>query len=107
VILLRATLIVVGVVFLFGLLLAAGGGIWVDRPWEFPRHSARYLAYDYFLVRHRWLTAAAMLIYGVVVAVVFRRELFQSLKPEFGREFWLRLLLCSVIIVSLVLWTTS
>ena len=106
-ILFRATLMIIGLVLLVGLFLIGGGGSWVDKPWEFPSQSARYQAYDYFLVRHRWLTATALLIYGVVVAVVFRREIFQSLKLDFGREFWLRLFLCSVIVVSLVLWTTS
>lgn len=105
--LLRATLMVVGLVLCVGLFVIAGGPWWIPDPWEFPSQSTRYLAYDYFLVRHRWLTATGILVYGTMVAVVFRREVFQSPKPEFGKEFWLRLLFYSVIVVSLVLWTTS
>lgn len=107
-ILLRATLIVVGLVLFVGLFVIAGGPRWlIGDPWEFPSQSTRYLAYDYFLVRHRWLTATAILTYGTLVAVVFRREVFQSFKLEFGRAFWFRILFYSVIVVSLVLWTTS
>jgi hypothetical protein len=102
---LRIALIAVGVVLLFGLVFI-GGNAWVKDPWDLPPQSGRYLAYDYFLVEHRWLTAAAMLIYGVLVAVVFKRQVLHSFKFEFGLAFWLRLLLCSVILVSVVLWST-
>ena len=102
---LRTTLIIVGVVLFFGLVFIVGNE-WLPDPWELPPDSARHLAYEYFLVKHRWVTAAAILIYGFLVAVVFKRELPQAL-IELGWEFWIRLLLCSVLLVLALLWAPS
>ena len=103
--LLRTTLIILGVVIASALVFI-GANSWVADPWDLPPDSARYLAYDYLLVKHRWVTAAFIVLYGVLLAASFKREFVQSLKIEGGREFWIRLLLCSVILLSLgLLWS--
>ena len=99
---LRATLITVGMVLFFGLLFIVGNR-WLPHPWQLPPDSARHQAYDYFLVQHRWVTAAALLIYGLLVAAVFKRELPQALM-NLGWEFWIRVLLGSVFLVLALLW---
>jgi hypothetical protein len=55
------------------------------------------------LVKHRWVTAAALLIYGLLVAAVFKRELPQAL-IDLGWEFWIRILLCSMFLALALLW---
>jgi hypothetical protein len=99
---LRATLITVGGMLLFGLLFIVGNQ-WLPDPWQLPPDSARHRAYEYFLVKHRWVTAAAILTYGFLVAVVFKRELPQALM-NFGWAFWIRVVLCSVFLALAVLW---
>ena len=99
---LRPTLITVGVALFFGLLFIIGNR-WLPDPWQLPPDSARHRAYEYFLVKHRWLTAAAILIYGLLVAAVFRRELPQAL-IDLGWEFWIRVVLGSVFLALALLW---
>jgi hypothetical protein len=104
--LLRTALVTVGVVLAFGLMFV-GGNRWVGKPWELPPDSARYLAYDYLLVKHRWVTAAVIVVYGILLAATFRQEFARSFKIEGGKEFWIRLLLCSLILGLLALfWST-
>ncbi len=99
---LRATLITVGVVLFVGVLFIIGNR-WLPHPWQLPPDSARHVAYDYFLVQHRWVTAAALLIYGLLVAAVFKRELPQA-AMNLGWEFWIRVVLCSVLLALALLW---
>jgi hypothetical protein len=99
---LRPTLITVGVVLVFGLLFIIGNR-WLPDPWQLPPDSARHQAYEYFLVKHRWVTAAALLIYGLLVAAVFKRELPEAL-IDLGWEFWIRVVLSSVFLALALLW---
>src|SRR5687767_3728131 len=99
---LRATLITVGVVLFFALLFIVGNR-WLPDPWQLPPDSARHQAYEYFLVKHRWASAAAILIYGFLVAAVFKRELPQAL-VDLGWEFWIRVVLCSAFLALALLW---
>jgi hypothetical protein len=81
------------------------GGGWFGDPWDLAPDSPRYLAYDYLLVKHRWLTASGGLMYGILLAAVFRRQFVESFRIEAGREFWIRLLVCSALLVSAaILW---
>jgi hypothetical protein len=99
---LRPTLITVGVVLFFGLLFIIGNR-WLPDPWQLPPDSARHQAYEYFLVKHRWVTVAALLIYGLLVAGVFKRELPQAL-IDLGWEFWIRVVLGAVFLALALLW---
>ena len=103
---LRSVLVTVGVVLAFGLIVI-GGNSWVPKPWDLPPDSARYLIYDYLLVKYRWVTAAVVVIYGILVALTFKQQFIALLKIEGGKEFWIRLLLpCLLLILGALFLST-
>ena len=103
---LRTALLTVGLAVAISLIFI-GGNNWVLKPWDLPRDSARYLVYDFLLVKYRWVTAAVMVGYGIALALTFKQEFVGLLKIEGGKEFWIRLLLPGLLLVLMVLfWST-
>jgi hypothetical protein len=82
---LRALLMIVAVL-LFCLGFFVGGVIGVPQPWEYPRESLRHQAFEYFFVKHRWLTVAVYGVYFSLVLFAFRTEVRSVfLRPSFSR----------------------
>jgi hypothetical protein len=105
--LLRTALVTAGVAAAIGLIFIGGGSSWVPKPWDLPPDSARYLVYDYLLVKYRWVTMVVMVVYGITLAVTFKQEFVGLLKIEGGKDFWFRLLLpCLLLVLMALFWST-
>jgi hypothetical protein len=68
------TLLIVVALLLFCLAFFVGAVIGVPHPWEYPPESLRHQAFEYFFVRHRWLTLAVYAVYLGLVLFAFRTE---------------------------------